>query len=342
MPGSWPNIVVKEPRPEDATFCDGLWACLLNDYDAYDAEDDNSTVYSTLSDAHIDTTKEKSKSRAVKNQKRRPKDGVVEKDFDEGEESRDHAKNSREEPPSDPSTHEKAPEDAESLDAPHDRQIPSAPSHEDAPPSPPVKKQKPSDPEDTNEIQRMRKESTNREPPSDPIDSERELPVERSRKRLALEKEKSQRSMRPSRSSGAPEKEISHRSKRTPGTGAPREKEKSQRHARASRTTTHDKNKGVKSTRAITTIDPSANEKSAISMRENRPAAAPLEKEKSQRSVGDSRTVPTDAPVASSAQFASIEEYQQSVLDSRRRAERKVALKRIREIKAKLSTKEDP
>lgn len=339
MPGSWLNVVVKAPRPEDATLCDTLWACLLNDYDA---EDDNSTVYSTLSDAHIDTTKKKSKRRGVKNDKRRPKDDgtEVETDSDDEEESRDHAKNSRQEPPSDPSTHEKAPEDAESPDAPHDMQIPSAPSHEAAPPSPPVKR--PSDPEDTNEIQRMRKESTNRGPPNDPIDSERELPVQKSRKRLALGKEKSQRSKRSSRSSGAPEKERSQRSKRTSGTGAPREKEKSQRRARASRNTTHDKNKAVKSMRATMTIDPFANEKSTISMGANRTAAAPLEKEKSKRSVGDSRTVPTDAPVVSSSQFASIEEYQQSVIESRRRAERKLALKRIREIKAKLATKEDP
>jgi hypothetical protein len=327
MPGSWPNVVVKEPRPENATLCDTLWACLLNDYDA---EDDNSTVYSTLSDAHIDTTKEKSRSRGVKNEKRRSKDdgGEVGKDSHDEDESRDHAKNSREEPPSEPSTQAKAPEDAESPDAPHDRQIPSAPSHEDAPPS--LSAKKPSDPEDTNEIQRMRKESTNRWLPSDPIDSERELLVQKSRKKLALETEKSQRSKRSSRS-------RSQKSKRTSVTGAPREKEKSQRRARASRTNTHDKNKVVKSMRNAMTIDPLANE------RANRTAAAPLEKEKSMRNVGDSsRTVPTDAPVVSSSQFASIEEYQQSVIESRRRSERKLALKRIREIKAKLATKEDP
>jgi len=45
---------------------------------------------------------------------------------------------------------------------------------------------------------------------------------------------------------------------------------------------------------------------------------------------------------AGSSHVRSIEDYQKNVLESRRRAERKLALKRIREIKSKLAAKADP
>jgi hypothetical protein len=51
---------------------------------------------------------------------------------------------------------------------------------------------------------------------------------------------------------------------------------------------------------------------------------------------------PTRADIDALSHFRSIQEYQKSVLESRRRAERKLALKRIRETKAKLVSKADP
>lgn len=353
MPGNWPSVVVKEPRSEDATFCDTMWACLLNDYDA---EDDNSTVYSALSAAEKYTTEDaKSKSRRLKKEKAKRKakeDGREETaDSDSAEEPEDSAKQNRDEAPTDGSRMQqsKSSEHVESPDVTHDQQVPSAPSHEKAPPSPPAKST--TDPEDTNEIQRMREKSTVNRRASN--SRERVLPVQKSRKKLALEKEKSQRSTRiSSKAKGgpdketSPEKERSQRNKRTTSGAVrvppPREKEKPQRRSRTSRKPPQENKRVSKSTRATRTIDAFASEKSPSSTRVKRTIPAPLEKEKSRRSMRESKTAPTDAPAISSSQFSSIEEYQQSVLESRRRAERKLALKRIREIKAKLATKEDP
>eukprot|EP00980_Cylindrotheca_fusiformis_P028533 scaffold22607_cov123-Cylindrotheca_fusiformis.AAC.30 len=341
MPESWPNVIVKEPHVEDATFCDTLWACLLDDYEH---EDDQSTVFTDPSaiEKYVPVAKRKSsRGKKPKVPIRRPRKEDREVDSDSGGEEGsnvDPTDHRREQAPTVAQTRRKKSSDrVEAEKEAHDRQIPSDPSDTVEPPSRPVKST--TDPEDASEIRRMREESKNRG-----RSGERELPIQKSRKKLALENEKSQRKTRtPSRSSGDPSKE---RSKKIKGTaraedskGSPRQTE---RRPKSSKIPTEEKKKMSKTQRASRTTDPILREESGDVPRAKRAVTPVIEKEQSQRSIRESsNSAPAEAHVSAS-QFSSIEEYQNNVLESRRRAERKLALKRIREIKAKMGTKEDP